>query len=111
MIVKLHTMIRFDHPRNILIVYLRQRKRSSMKPTHTPPDTPSMPLTAPTVPYAASLYDNIQRLTLDVHTIGPFHGSPTVGLEKVNGKQVGSNHCDIHWHTNRLQGCRKIFRT
>jgi hypothetical protein len=29
------------------------------------------------VPYAKALYDNIQRLKLDVKTIAPFHGNRT----------------------------------
>jgi hypothetical protein len=48
----------------------------------------STPLIAPKVPYAAALYDNVQRLHLDVQTIVPFHGARTVDLAEVK-RQAG----------------------
>jgi hypothetical protein len=45
-----------------------------------PTETPTTPLIAPKIPYAAALYDNIQRLKLDVRTIVPFHGARTADL-------------------------------
>jgi hypothetical protein len=35
------------------------------------------------VPYAAALYDNIQRRKLDVKTIAPFHGGRTTDMTEV----------------------------
>jgi len=48
-----------------------------------PTETPTTPLIAPKIPYAAALYDNIQRLKLDVRTIVPFHGARTADLAQV----------------------------
>jgi glyoxylase-like metal-dependent hydrolase (beta-lactamase superfamily II) len=87
-IVKLHTMTRFDHAVDMLMVYLPAEQLLVEADAYTPPETPSMPLIAPKVPYAASLYDNIQRLKLDVHKIVPFHGSRTVDLAEVK-RQAG----------------------
>jgi len=53
-----------------------------------PTETPTTPLIAPKIPYAAALYDNIQRLKLDVRTIVPFHGARTADLAQV-AKQAG----------------------
>ena len=50
---------------------------------YSPPETPTIPLPAPRVPYAAALYDNIHRPKLTVETIAPFHGARTAGMAEV----------------------------
>jgi glyoxylase-like metal-dependent hydrolase (beta-lactamase superfamily II) len=87
-IVKLYTMTGFDHTLDMLMVYLPREKVLAEADAYTPPETPSTPLIAPKVPYAAALYDNVQRLRLDVQTIVPFHGARTVDLPEVK-RQAG----------------------
>jgi glyoxylase-like metal-dependent hydrolase (beta-lactamase superfamily II) len=86
--IKLYTMTGFDHTDDMLLVYLPAERVLAEADAYTPPETPSRPLIAPKGPYAASLYDNIQRLKLDVQTIVPFHGSRTVDLAELN-RQAG----------------------
>ncbi len=81
--IKLHTMTGFDHTDDMLMVYLAKEKILAEADAYTPPETPTTPLIAPKVPYAAALYDNVQRLKLDVHTIAPFHGMRTADMAEV----------------------------
>jgi glyoxylase-like metal-dependent hydrolase (beta-lactamase superfamily II) len=81
--IKLYTMTAFDHTNDMLMVYLPKEKILAEADAYTPPDTPSTPVIAPKVPYAAALYDNIRRLQLDVNVIMPFHGARTVALTEV----------------------------
>ena len=85
-VVKLYTMTGFDHTIDMLMVYLPREKILAEADAYTPPDTPTTRLIAPKVPYAAALYDNIQRLKLDVQTIVPFHGARTVGITEVKAQ-------------------------
>jgi glyoxylase-like metal-dependent hydrolase (beta-lactamase superfamily II) len=82
-VVKLYAMTAFDHTADMLMVYLPNEKLLAEADAYTPPDTPTTPLIAPKVPYAAALYDNIRRLKLDVQTIVPFHGLRTADLAEV----------------------------
>src|SRR2546427_3178933 len=82
-VVKLYTMTGFDHAVDMLMVYLPREKVLAEADAYSPPETPTTPLIEPKVPYAASLYDNIQRLKLDVQTIVPFHGARTVDIAEV----------------------------
>jgi glyoxylase-like metal-dependent hydrolase (beta-lactamase superfamily II) len=86
--IKLYTMTGFDHTDDMLLVYLPSERVLAEADAYTPPDAPSTPLIAPKVPYARSLYDNIQRLRLEVYTIVPFHGSRTVDLAELK-RQAG----------------------
>jgi glyoxylase-like metal-dependent hydrolase (beta-lactamase superfamily II) len=86
--VNLYTMTGFDHTIDMLMVHLPREKVLAEADAYTPPATPSEPLIAPKVPYAAVLYDNILRLKLDVQTIVPFHGARTVDLAEVK-RQAG----------------------
>jgi glyoxylase-like metal-dependent hydrolase (beta-lactamase superfamily II) len=86
--IKLYKMTGFNHTDDMLLVYLPAERVLVEADAYTPPETPSTPLMAPKVPYAASLYDNIQRLKLDVQTIVPFHGSRTVGPSELK-RQAG----------------------
>jgi glyoxylase-like metal-dependent hydrolase (beta-lactamase superfamily II) len=78
--IKLYTMVDFDHTDDMLMVYLPDEKLLAEADAYTPPDTPTTPLITPKVPYAAALFDNIQRLKLDVRTIVPFHGARTADM-------------------------------
>jgi glyoxylase-like metal-dependent hydrolase (beta-lactamase superfamily II) len=82
-VVKLYAMRDFGHTIDMLLVYLPKEKLLAEADAYTPPDTPTRPLIAPKVPYAAALCDNIRRLKLDIHTIVPFHGMRTANLAEV----------------------------
>jgi glyoxylase-like metal-dependent hydrolase (beta-lactamase superfamily II) len=86
--VKLYTMSGFDHTAGMLLVYLPNEKVLAEADAYSPPDTPTTPLIAPKVPYAAALYDNIHRLKLDVRTIVPFHGMRTANMTEL-ARQAG----------------------
>jgi glyoxylase-like metal-dependent hydrolase (beta-lactamase superfamily II) len=90
--IKLYTMTGFDHTDDMLLVYLPAEKILAEADAYSPPETPTTPLVAPKVPYAASLYDNIQRLKLDVQTIAPFHGMRTADMAELarqSGRTLG----------------------
>jgi glyoxylase-like metal-dependent hydrolase (beta-lactamase superfamily II) len=86
--IKLYTMTGFEHTSDMLLVYLPQEKILAEADAYTPPETPTTPLIPPKVPYAAALYDNVQRLKLDARTIAPFHGARTADLTEV-ARQAG----------------------
>jgi glyoxylase-like metal-dependent hydrolase (beta-lactamase superfamily II) len=86
--IKLYAMTHFDHTDNMLLVYLPQEKILAEADAYTPPETPSTPLIAPKVPYAAALYKNVQRLKLEVRIIAPFHGARTADMAEV-ARQAG----------------------
>jgi glyoxylase-like metal-dependent hydrolase (beta-lactamase superfamily II) len=81
--VKLYTMVDFDHTDDMLMVYLPNEKLLAEADAYTPPDTPTTPLITPKLSYAAALFDNIQRLKLDVRTIVPFHGGRTADMTEL----------------------------
>jgi glyoxylase-like metal-dependent hydrolase (beta-lactamase superfamily II) len=81
--IKLYAMTGFEHTADMLMVYLPKEKILAEADAYTPPETPTTPLIAPKVPYAGSLYDNIQRLKLDVQTIVPFHGARTADIAEL----------------------------
>jgi glyoxylase-like metal-dependent hydrolase (beta-lactamase superfamily II) len=81
--IKLYTMTGFDHTDDMLMVYLPKERILAEADAYTPPATPTTPLIAPKVPYAAALYANVRRLKLDVETIAPFHGMRTVAMAEV----------------------------
>jgi glyoxylase-like metal-dependent hydrolase (beta-lactamase superfamily II) len=93
--IKLYTMSGFEHTADMLMVYLPKERILAEADAYTPPETPTTPLIAPKVPYAASLYDNIQRLKLDVQTIVPFHGARTADVAEV-ARQGGRTSDDRH---------------
>ena len=72
--IELYNLTGYEHTRDMLIVYLPKEKILAEPDAFSPPATPTTPLAASAVPYAAALYDNIQRRKLDVQTIAPFHG-------------------------------------
>jgi len=81
--IKLYLMTGFEHTADLLMVYLPKEKILVEADAYTPPETPTTPLIAPKVPYAAALLENIQRLKLDVQMIVPFHGARTVDVAEV----------------------------
>ena len=50
----------------------------------TPPGQAGAPLIPPARPFAKALYDNIQRLKLDVQVIAPFHGNRTTDVAELS---------------------------
>jgi glyoxylase-like metal-dependent hydrolase (beta-lactamase superfamily II) len=92
--VELHLLTNYEHTGDMLVVYLPKEKILGEPDAYTPPATPTTPLVVTAVPYAVALYDNIQRLKLDVQTIAPFHGARTTtvaDLAKSAGKGSTAN--------------------
>jgi glyoxylase-like metal-dependent hydrolase (beta-lactamase superfamily II) len=81
--IELHLLTNYEHTGDMLVVYLPAEKILAEPDAFTPPATPTTPLVATAVPYAAALYDNIRRLKLDVQTIVPFHGGRTTNVEEL----------------------------
>ena len=86
--IKLYTMTGFDHSDDMLLVYLPKEKILAEADAYSPPETPTTPLIAPKVPYAAALYNNIRRLKLDVQVIVPFHGARIATWMRWAGKRA-----------------------
>jgi glyoxylase-like metal-dependent hydrolase (beta-lactamase superfamily II) len=87
--IRLYTMAGFDHTKDMLLVYLPKERILAEADAYTPGPTPTTPLIATKVPYAAAFYANLQRLKLDVATIAPFHGARTVDVAEV-ARQAGA---------------------
>src|SRR5215471_11903310 len=75
--IELHLLKGYEHTGDMLVVYLAKEKILAEPDAFTPPPQAGTPLVKTAVPYAKALYDNIQRLKLDVKTIAPFHGNRT----------------------------------
>jgi len=73
--IELHRLIGYEHAGDMLVVYLPQEKILAEPDAFTPPPQAGTALIPPAVPYAKALYDNIQRLHLDVKTIAGLHGN------------------------------------
>ena len=86
--IELHLLTNYEHTGDMLVVYLPKEKILGEPDAFTPPATPTASLVVTAVPYAAALYDNIQRLKLDVQTIAPFHGARTSTVAEL-GKSAG----------------------
>jgi len=87
--IELHLLTNYEHTGDMLVVYLPKERILAEPDAFTAPPTPTTPLVVTAVPYAAALYDNIQRLHLDVQTIAPLHGARTTDvaeLAKAAGK-------------------------
>jgi glyoxylase-like metal-dependent hydrolase (beta-lactamase superfamily II) len=91
--VELHLLTNYEHTGDMLVVYLPKEKILGEPDAFTPPATPTTPLVVTAVPYAAALYDNIQRLKLDVQTIAPFHGARTTTVAEL-AKAAGKSGAD-----------------
>jgi glyoxylase-like metal-dependent hydrolase (beta-lactamase superfamily II) len=81
--IELYNLTGYEHTRDMLVVYLPKEKILAEPDAFSPPATPTTPLAASAVPYAAALYDNIQRRKLDVKTIAPFHGGRTTDVTEL----------------------------
>ena len=81
--IELHLLTGYEHTGDMLVVYLPKQKILAEPDAFTPPAMAGTPLVVTAVPYAAALYDNIQRLKLDVQTIAPFHGARTTDVAEV----------------------------
>jgi glyoxylase-like metal-dependent hydrolase (beta-lactamase superfamily II) len=73
--IELHRLAGYEHTGDMLVVYLPKEKILAEPDAFSAPAQAGTPLIAPAVPYARALYDNVQRLKLDVQTIAPFHGN------------------------------------
>jgi len=73
--IELHRLQGYEHAGDMLVVYLPADKILAEPDAFTPPPQAGTPLIPPAVPYAKALYDNIQRLKLDVKTIAGLHGN------------------------------------
>jgi glyoxylase-like metal-dependent hydrolase (beta-lactamase superfamily II) len=81
--IQLHLLTNYEHTGDMLVVYLPKEKVLAEPDAFTPPPMAGTPLVPSAVPYAAALYENIQRLKLDVQTIAPFHGNRTTDVAEV----------------------------
>ena len=73
--IELHRLQGYEHAGDMLVVYLPKEKILAEPDAFTPPPQAGAPLIPPAVIYAKALYDNIQRLKLDVKTIAGLHGN------------------------------------
>ena len=92
--IELHLLTNYEHTGDMLVVYLPKEKILAEPDAFTAPATPTTALVVTAVPYAAALYDNIQRLHLDVKTIAPLHGArmtDVAELAKAAGKGSAAN--------------------
>jgi glyoxylase-like metal-dependent hydrolase (beta-lactamase superfamily II) len=81
--IELHLLTGFTHAGDMLVVYLPKEGILAEPDAFNPPDPPGTPLVVSGVPFAAALYDNIQRLKLDVKMIVPFHGTRTTDVAEL----------------------------
>jgi glyoxylase-like metal-dependent hydrolase (beta-lactamase superfamily II) len=86
--IELHLLTNYLHAGDMLVVYLPKEKILAEPDAFTPPATATTPLAPPAVSYALALYENIQRLGLDVQTIAPFHGGRTTDMTEL-ARDVG----------------------
>ena len=82
-VVELHRLQGYEHTGDMLVVYLPKEKLLGEPDAFTPPPQAGTALIPPAVPSAKALYDNIQRLKLDVQVITPFHGNRTTDVAEV----------------------------
>jgi glyoxylase-like metal-dependent hydrolase (beta-lactamase superfamily II) len=86
--IELHRLLNYEHTGDMLVLYLPKEKLLAEPDAFTPPAQAGTPLVRTAIPYAKALYDNIQRLKLDVKVITPLHGNRTTDVAEV-GKAAG----------------------
>jgi glyoxylase-like metal-dependent hydrolase (beta-lactamase superfamily II) len=90
--IELYLLKGYEHTGDMLVIYLPKEKLLAEPDAFTPPPQPGGPLVRTAIPYAKALYDNVQRLKLDVQVIAPFHGNRTGDMaELAKAAQVGSS--------------------
>ena len=82
--IELHRLIGYEHTGDMMVVYLPKEKLLGEPDAFTPTPQAGTPLARTAVPYAKTLYDNIQRLKLDVQVITPFHGNRTTDVAELS---------------------------
>ncbi|PYR82956.1 MAG: MBL fold metallo-hydrolase, partial [Acidobacteria bacterium] len=82
--IELHLLKGYEHTGDMLVVYLPKEKLLAEPDAFTPPAQAGTPLIPPARPFAKTLYDNIQRLKLDVQVIAPFHGNRTTDVAELS---------------------------
>lgn len=82
-VIELHRLIGYDHTGDMTVVYLPKEKILVEPDAFTPPPQAGTPLIPPSVAFAKVLYDNIQRLKLDVQMIAPLHGNRTTDMAEL----------------------------
>jgi glyoxylase-like metal-dependent hydrolase (beta-lactamase superfamily II) len=90
--IELHLLTGYEHTGDMLVLYLPKEKLLAEPDAFTPPPQAGTPLVRTAVPYAKALYDNIQRLKLDVQVITPLHGNRTTDVaELAKAASAGSS--------------------
>jgi glyoxylase-like metal-dependent hydrolase (beta-lactamase superfamily II) len=92
--VELHLLTNYEHTGDMMVVYLPKEGILAEPDAFTPPAMAGGAIVVTAVPYAAALYDNVQRLKLNVKTIAPFHGGRTTDMAEVAkaaGRPAGTN--------------------
>jgi glyoxylase-like metal-dependent hydrolase (beta-lactamase superfamily II) len=92
--IELYLMTDFDHDGDMLMVYLPQEKVLGLPDAFTPAAQVNGAVNPPAAAFGKSLYDNIQRLKLDVATLATFHGNRTstmAELGRVSGATPATN--------------------
>jgi glyoxylase-like metal-dependent hydrolase (beta-lactamase superfamily II) len=89
--IELHLLKGYEHTGDMLVVYLPKEKLLAEPDAFTPPPQAGTPLVRTAVPYAKALYDNIQRLKLDVQVIAPLHGNRTADVAELQKASVQSS--------------------
>ena len=88
--IELHLLTGYEHTGDMLVLYLPKEKILAEPDAFTPPPQAGTPLVRTAIPYAKALYDNLQRLKLDVQVICPLHGNRTTTIAEV-GKASGAS--------------------
>ena len=108
--IELYNLTGYEHTRDMLVVYLPKEKILAEPDAFSPPATPTTPLAASAVPYAAALYDNIQRRKLDVKTIAPFHGGRMTDVPELAKAGAVNLRADFIYRTYDPLEVRKRWR-
>ena len=89
--IELHLLKGYEHTGDMLVIYLPKEKLLAEPDAFTPPPQAGTPLVRTAIPYAKALYDNVQRLKLDVQIIAPFHGNRTGDLAELKSAAGASS--------------------
>lgn len=81
--IELHRATGYEHAGDMMIVYLPAEKVLAEPDMFTAPAQAGAALIPPAVPFAKALYDNVQRLKLDVQVIAPFHGGRVTNMAEL----------------------------